>query len=501
MTENKSNEDLKKEIQTLEKKNKSLKDTQALWEFALEGASMGTWVLEIQTDLMTIDGNAKNILESNPKTSSEWKQYIHPDDIEKADAFNAEISNDRFQTYESIYRIVTKSGETKWILGRGKTVQCDEQGEPTRTAGTICDITERMESDEKIKESQERIELALRGANLGTWDYVKTNDEYTLNKRAIEILGKDIKNESDWASILHPDEKQRILDYENEIRSAKDKDLVFASEYRIITPNGDIKWISDRGKSVEWDQDINIKRSSGTIQDITEQKQVEEKLRQSENKFRTAFKISPNSSTLTRLDDGIFADINDGFTRLLGYTQNEIVGKSSLEFNIWNDSKDRDRLIAGLKKDGLVENLKAEFKGKSGQIINGLMSASILDIENKKYILSVTQDITELKQSENERLDLEIRLQQAQKMESIGTLAGGIAHDFNNILSGIFGYSQLALTEIDNPNKVKNCITQIDKGSRRAAELVKQILTFSRQDIYQNILLKFILRSKKLSNY
>jgi len=219
--------------------------------------------------------------------------------------------------------------------------------------------------------------------------------------------------------------------------------------------------------------------------EIIEHKRSENKLRQSEEKFRSAFKTSPNGITLSSMGDGIFDDINDGFTRLLGYTRKEVIGKSSFELNIWYDLKDRDRLISGLSKDGFVENLEAKFIGKSGQIIDGLMSARTLDIDDKNHLLTVTQDITQLRKNEQDRLNLEIRLQQAQKMEAIGTLAGGIAHDFNNILSGIFGYSQLALKRIDNPQKVKNCISQIDKGSKRAAELVRQILTFSRQDIYQ----------------
>ncbi len=218
---------------------------------------------------------------------------------------------------------------------------------------------------------------------------------------------------------------------------------------------------------------------------ISEREQINKSLRKSEEKFRIAFKTNPNAITLTSIEDGIYADINDGFTRLLGYSREDIIEKSSLALSIWNDSKDRERLVAGLKKDGLVENLEAEFKGKDGQVINGLMSASILDIEEKKYLLAITQDITELKQSESERLNLEIRLQQAQKMESIGTLSGGIAHDFNNILSGIFGYSQLAQINRHSPEKVNKNIDQILKGAKRAAELVQQILTFSRKTEYQ----------------
>ena len=234
------------------------------------------------------------------------------------------------------------------------------------------------------------------------------------------------------------------------------------------------------------EQDLELLSSiSDQVAVAIDRKRTEDELSKSEEKFKATFKTSPYVITLTRVEDGVYVDINDAFTKLLGYSQKEVIGKSSLELDIWNDSKDRDRLVSGLQQSGLVENLEADFIGKDGQIINGLMSARTLNIENEKYLLAVTQNMTELKKIEQERLDLEIRLQQSQKMEAIGTLAGGIAHDFNNILSGIFGYSHLALKEIDNPQKVKNYIAQIDKGSKRAAELVRQILTFSRRDIYQ----------------
>ncbi len=219
--------------------------------------------------------------------------------------------------------------------------------------------------------------------------------------------------------------------------------------------------------------------------EINEHKQSEERLRQSEEKFRTAFQTSPNVITLTSVEDGVYVDINDAFTSLLGYDRNEVVGKSSIELNIWKDPKDRERVVAGLEKYGIVETLEAQFKGKQGQVIDGLMSARVLEIEDKKYLLGVTQDITELKKFEMERLDLEIKLQQAHKMEAIGTLAGGIAHDFNNILSGIFGYTQLAQTHMKKPEKAKEYMNHVRNGAQRAAELVQQILTFSRQAEYQ----------------
>jgi len=253
--------------------------------------------------------------------------------------------------------------------------------------------------------------------------------------------------------------------------------------------DGSVIWTSINARFLSG-PDKKPKSILGVAVDITVRKKAEEKLRKSEEKFRTAFATSPNSITISSIEDGIFVDINDGFIRLMGYSREEIVGESSSSLNIWNDSKDRDRLVSELKKTGLVEHMEAEFKSKDGQIINGLMSAQILDIENKKFLLSITQDITELKQSQRERLRLETQLQQSQKMESVGTLAGGIAHDFNNILFPVLGHTEMLLRDIPEDNPIHNNLKKIYKGANRAKELVRQILTFSRQEKSELMLLK-----------
>jgi len=128
--------------------------------------------------------------------------------------------------------------------------------------------------------------------------------------------------------------------------------------------------------------------------------QVEEKLRESEEKFRLAFRTSPDCINLNRLEDGLYIDINDGFTSVIGYSRQEVIGKSSLELNIWKNPKDRDRLVSKLKKDGVVENLEAVFRRKNGKLSIGLMSARIITLHDEDVILSITRDITKLKRAE-----------------------------------------------------------------------------------------------------
>jgi PAS domain S-box-containing protein len=126
----------------------------------------------------------------------------------------------------------------------------------------------------------------------------------------------------------------------------------------------------------------------------------EDQLKLSEEKFSKAFLISPDSVNINRLSDGVYIDINQGFTKLMGYTREDVLGKSSIDLNIWANPADRIRLVQGLMETGEVTNLEAKFIRKSGIISDALMSARILEINDEKCILSITRDISERKKQE-----------------------------------------------------------------------------------------------------
>jgi len=133
---------------------------------------------------------------------------------------------------------------------------------------------------------------------------------------------------------------------------------------------------------------------------VSEKKRMEESLIKSEEKFRKTFITSPDSININRLSDGMYILINNGFTKITGYSEKEAVGKTSLELNIWADTSDRDKLVKGIKAKGKVENLETRFKMKDGSLRNGMMSAALIDLDGVPHILSITRDVTELKQIE-----------------------------------------------------------------------------------------------------
>ena len=138
------------------------------------------------------------------------------------------------------------------------------------------------------------------------------------------------------------------------------------------------------------------------IRDITAQEHTQAALKTSERKFSTAFHTSPDSININRLADGLYLEINQGFTDIMGYEPADVIGKTSLELDIWADPEDRTYLVKGLSERGEVTNLEAKFKLKNGEVGTGLMSARIMQFNNEQCILSVTRDITGRKEDQKQ---------------------------------------------------------------------------------------------------
>lgn len=151
---------------------------------------------------------------------------------------------------------------------------------------------------------------------------------------------------------------------------------------------------------------------------------AEEKLSKSEEKFRKAFVTSPDSININRLEDGMYISINNGFIKIMGYTEEEVIGKTSIELNIWENPDDRKKLVEGLLAAGEVKNLEATFISKNGTVLYGIMSAALIDLGGIPHILSVTRDITDRKYAAIALQESETRYRELIELAVDGILLG-----------------------------------------------------------------------------
>ncbi|MGD8342581.1 MAG: PAS domain S-box protein, partial [Desulfobacterales bacterium] len=185
------------------------------------------------------------------------------------------------------------------------------------------------------------------------------------------------------------------------------------------------------------------------------------------------------------LTNGKFVNVNDVMCEYTGYTRHELLSMNALDILAEEgQEKSFERFDKIQKGEKVPASIEYKIKTKNGREIWALLNTKFLrDTQGRSTrVLVVAHDITDQKQAQEEKKNLEYQLQQAQKMEAIGTLAGGIAHDFNNILSVIIGYTELILMNARVDSEVRQNLKEIFNASKHARDMVKQILAFSRQN-------------------
>lgn len=213
-----------------------------------------------------------------------------------------------------------------------------------------------------------------------------------------------------------------------------------------------------------------------TALDITEKKNQQQAIIDSENVFRTAFETIPDAVAINRQQDGAFIHLNEGYVSLSGYTRSELIGRAAN--NLWRNVKDREFLIDKIREEGKISNFEIQFVRKDGEVRDGLMSAASIVLQGSSCTLTITRDITDRKRREKDLIVKERQLRKVAKMEAVGTLAGGVAHDFNNVIQIISGNVQLLMIDADEYLKKK--LGVMYNATLRGADLSRRLLTFSR---------------------
>ena len=198
----------------------------------------------------------------------------------------------------------------------------------------------------------------------------------------------------------------------------------------------------------------------------------------SEEMFSKAFDANPALMAISTAADDKFVAVNQAFLAKLGFTRDEVLGRTSVELGVIEAARRAD-IVRKLRAKEPVHESDVAIRTKDGETLHVLFSAEFIRMENEDRLLSMMVDITERKRSEEERARLEAQMLNVQKLESLGVLAGSIAHDVNNFLMAIMGWTDLSLADVEPGTSLQRNIQRIAGVTHRAAELCRQLLAYS----------------------
>ncbi|NTU60331.1 MAG: PAS domain S-box protein, partial [Deltaproteobacteria bacterium] len=334
----------------------------------------------------------------------------------------------------------------------------------------------------ELSASEERWKFALEGAGDGIWDWNVVTDAAFFSERSRAIFRSDGGVErtfGEWEKRVHPDDAAaRRGALERHLRGETE---VYESEHRLRGDDGEYRWILARGKVMERSPAGAPLRVMGTHRDVTAQRQAQDELRESEEKFRAIFDGMTDGDLAVDPETRRCVEGNRAACEMLGYEREELL---ALRVDDLHPPEELPRVLEAfgrLARGEQATSPELVMRRKDGSTFFAEVRSGPMALRGRPVLNAVIRDVSERRAAALEREKLEAQLAQAQKLETVGRLAGGVAHDFNNMLSVIMGQADLAQLRLDPADPLHAQLSEILKAAGRSADLTRQLLGFARK--------------------
>ncbi|MEM9666815.1 MAG: PAS domain-containing protein [Bacteroidota bacterium] len=413
----------------------ALRASEARFELATQGANDGIWDWELQGDVMFMSDRFDEVMgwpqESLEHSATLFFSLIHPDDQRHVEAEFEAYKAGHVASFDVIYRFRGEDGMYRWIQARAQGIR-DADGHLVRMAGSNRDITAQVEATERIAEERQRLDLALAGGDLGTWDANLQTGVCHYDERWLAMLGYNPEETQPCLGFfydhLHPDD-HAVLEAAVEAHG-QDRSKHMDCEIRMRHKAGHYVWIESRGRTVQVDENGTAIRMAGTHADISARKLGEERLRLLESAVQHAHDAVLITAS-PPLSDGQLAIVyvNEAFTRLYGFTAEEAVGATAAILDgPHTDAATLDQLCAAVALDTSAEADLLCY-AKDGRPVWSQVSITPLRDERGAvtHWVAIQRDITERMQYELNLQERDLQLRTALHLANMGSWAWTIA--------------------------------------------------------------------------
>jgi PAS domain S-box-containing protein len=421
-----------------------------------------------------------------------WTSILHPDDRDDV-LRESERTNRTGEPYRQEYRMIASDGRVVWFRDESVLVR-DERGEPQMWQGVMVDITGAKEAEERLREAEERFRALVEHLPAVTYReaLVATPEEFYISPRVTEVFGYTPDEWTwtprFWSDRLHPDDRERVLAIDAESNRTQ---TPYVSDYRFLRADGTYVWIHDEATLVQRPDESGFWQ--GFLLDITERKEAENRLAETEERYRLLVERSPLLIYIQEIDpatgESVTTYLSPANEGLIGYTADEVQSDPSLWTRLIHPD-DRERVRSAdrdTNTTGRDFSLEYRMIHKDGRTVWVQDVATLIEGEDRRYWQGFMLDITERKEAQDKvARALAVERDAAQRLRAVdemkNTFLQAVSHDLRTPLAAILGLAiTLERSDIDlDPKDIRDLATRIAANARKLDRLVTDLLDLDR---------------------